>query len=461
MQTHKAQVIVVGAGPTGLHVAGLLAHKGLSVMLIDQQPPGKTGAQWINGVPRWMFSAADLPDPVREEIFLHAHTFTMIDPSNQSRLSLNEPEVADLDMRELGKRLHLRAEPSDKICFFYNTAATQLKLDANQRPISLEAETKLGSKRSKHSFEAALFIDASGLSSIIRKQIPRLHHICPPVAREDLCIAAQEVREITDPVGAKTFLKNNQGVSGEILAWLGIAGGYSLLRIHIDKDYKQVTFLTGAIALPHYPTGTQMIHQFIEKNPWVGRKHFGGQRALPLRRPYSTLVAPGVALLGDSACQVYSAHGSGIGISLVAAKMLADVVFHAAKCGQDLGSLTSLWPYTSGFHKRFGALLGASDAFRRFSQTLTPLDVHDMMSSGLMSPRLALDSLAQLPIKPRVREIKNQIKSALKHKSLFKKLLPHLLKIPLIEMTPLLYPAEARYQSMVSVYEKCMRKLID
>ena len=57
---------------------------------------------------------------------------------------------------------------------------------------------------------------------------------------------------------------------------------------------------------------------------------FGGQRAIPLGRPHDTLASDRVALVGDAARQVFSAHGSGIGAGMVAARMLVDAIVRGA-----------------------------------------------------------------------------------------------------------------------------------
>ena len=69
MSTTHFDVAVVGAGPAGAFAAELLAATGLKIALIDQKPAGKTGAQWLNGVPLWMLEQAGLGRPPEEQIF--------------------------------------------------------------------------------------------------------------------------------------------------------------------------------------------------------------------------------------------------------------------------------------------------------------------------------------------------------------------------------------------------------
>src|SRR5690606_24952863 len=91
--------------------------------------------------------------------------------------------------------------------------------------------------------------------------------------------------------------------------------------------------------------------------------------------------APGIALVGDAACQVFPAHGSGIGIGLIAGRMLADAVEDAS----DPGNENVLWRYQAAFQREFGGLLVASDIFRRLSTEMGEEGVVALVRSGLMT----------------------------------------------------------------------------
>ena len=116
------------------------------------------------------------------------------------------------------------------------------------------------------------------------------------------------------------------------------------------------------------------------RHRWIGEPIFGGAGLIPLRRPYSRFTAPGVALVGDSACHMFPAHGSGIGISLVAGTMLAE----AATSGDDCGSADSLWAYQSAFLREHGGTLAAYDLIRRMGSRLGSEGVAAMFDAGLI-----------------------------------------------------------------------------
>ena len=148
----------------------------------------------------------------------------------------------------------------------------------------------------------------------------------------------------------------------------------------------------------------------------------GGSGLIPLRRPYSRFTAPGLALIGDSACQVFPAHGSGIGLGLIAGRMLADAVTGTGDSGNrptgsggngkesreehtknssalaktsDLGDENVLWKYQLQFQHEFGGLLAAFDAFRRMSTSLGGGGVGRMVGAGLLTESMTRGGLDQ------------------------------------------------------------------
>lgn len=459
METWQGDIVVVGAGPAGAHFAARVAEKGARVALLDQRPRGLSGAQWINGVAAWMFHEADLDSPAPPELLGKDHSFTLLNADGSQRLTAPENPILEVDMRRLGDRLSQKAADAGAD-LFWETHAHDLETRPGGRPGALLAHR--GQDKRPIRFLARLFVDASGMTAAIRRRVPELDWSCPPPRPRDLCAAAQEVRKIKDPGGARAFLARHRAEPEQTLAWSGVHGGFSILNVRISEDFNTVSILTGAIATPEHPSGKKMIQKFLKAHQWVGERCYGGSRAIPLRRPYTRLVAPGVALLGDAACQVYSSHGSGIGIGLIAARILADVVGDTVARGEDPGDPKHLWHYAARFHRRWGGLLGFSDVFRRFSQRLSSQELSALMRS-LMTPSMLQSGLAQKPAVVRPNEIPRLVKGALKEPRALLAMLPILLRMPLIEWVARTYPAEDSPHTQVDLYryEERMKWLVD
>ncbi|MEI6807041.1 MAG: FAD-dependent oxidoreductase, partial [Myxococcaceae bacterium] len=261
MKTHHCDVLIIGAGPSGTHLASLLGRAGISVILLDKNPAGEAGATWVNGIPIWMFEQSGLDKPEPNEVHGAGARFTLIDPTHQSRVSILAPFLMDIDMKVFGGRLLRTAESSPNVRVFHEILIQSFDLDSKGRPRVAYSKNDC--------FKAELFVDVSGLSAVVRKNTPFLKELCPVVEPTDLCRAAQEVRQIKDPHGALAFLENHDAQSGEILSWVGVAGGFSLLRVQISPDLRTISFLTGTRALFGVPSGAKLIQDFLLKNPWV------------------------------------------------------------------------------------------------------------------------------------------------------------------------------------------------
>jgi flavin-dependent dehydrogenase len=223
--------------------------------------------------------------------------------------------------------------------------------------------------------QARWYVDASGLTGSRLLGQPR-------PAPSDLCAAAQEVRRVRDGAGARAFLDRHEVEAGSTLCFTAVAGGYSIVNVRVEGDL--VSLLTGSIPALGHPSGAKLLAAFVAEQPWIGQLVFGGARALPLSLP-PDLARGQVALLGDAASQVMSAHGSGIGLGLVAARQLADA----------LASGEGPEGYARAFRRRWGLLLGSYDVFRRLSQRLSARQVSWLMRSRLLNETIVRAALEQ------------------------------------------------------------------
>lgn len=357
----QADVAIVGAGTAGAAAAAFCARAGLSTVCVDRRPLPDAGARWINGVPAWSFDEAGIAQPAGEELYGSGHAFHLVSGWGPERVIMTDTGLLEVDMRHLVARLQRMATEA---------GAKLLGEVSVGRLEGEELESSAGSIR------ARWFVDASGLGGARLLGQPK-------VARQDLCAAAQEVRAATDPARARAFFEEHDVRPGDTLCFTGIAGGYSIVNVRLDGD--RIGLLTGSVPADGHPSGQQLLDDFVEKHSFIGDKLFGGARAVPLRRPLDRLASGNVALLGDAACQVFSAHGSGIGAGMVAARMLAEAL---SKEGDPHA-------YAVGWQRRFGGLFAAYDVFRRFSQRLGPDDLENLVTSGLLDEAAARAGLVQ------------------------------------------------------------------
>lgn len=330
-------------------------------MCLDARPLAEAGARWVNGVATWLLDAAQLPKPAPEQRRGDDGRFHLLAGWGPERVIMQDRGVVELDMRILVAQLHglAQAQGAELRGGVHVHGLTGNRLDTSAGPL-----------------HADLFVDASGLAGARLAKTP-------VVGRQHICAAAQAVHAVDDLPAARAFFAAHEVAEGETLCFAGIAGGYSILNARLEGD--EISILTGSIPARGHPSGRELLDSFVAEQAWIGVEQFGGARAIPIRRPFDRLAHGRVALLGDSGCQVFSAHGSGIGVGLLAGRMLAEA----------LADGRGLEGYERRFLRGHGGLLAASDVFRRHSEGLTVADLQILMRSGLLDAKASAAAAAQ------------------------------------------------------------------
>lgn len=354
-------LLVAGAGTAGAALAGSAAARGLTVLCVDRGPLDAAGASWVNGITREAFQEAGVPAPEGAELRGAGGDFHMLAGWGPERIVVGDSGLLEVDMRRLVARLQDRAREAGATL---SGGVTVEGLDGGA------VHTSAGVVR------ADVIADASGVAGLNLLG-------APPIPRRDLCAAAQAVHAVADPSGARAFLSEHGAREGDTLCFAGLAGGYSILNVSVHGD--EVSLLTGTIPADGHQSGRALLEGFAAERGWIGARIFGGHRAIPLGRPRDTLARGRVVALGDAARQVFSAHGSGIGPGMVAARTLADALADGGRVED----------YAVGWMRRHGGLFAAYDVFRRFSQSLSPMRLTRLMRSGLMDAEATAAGMRQ------------------------------------------------------------------
>jgi menaquinone-9 beta-reductase len=393
MQRLRYDAVIVGAGSAGAAAAWQLARRGLRVALLDRRRREATGARWRNAIPRWMFYDSGIPAPTPPELRGGHEPIHLLPADDRTRCRIPMGPWWQVDMGRLVARLQGMAE-AEGVQLLDEIELDEVVLDG-RRPVAL----RLHRRDERFRLRGSLFVDASGMAGALRDRVPELSRHTPPIPLGHTCVAIQEVREVRDPGAAAAFQRRAGAPPGVVLTWIGVTSGFSTFAVGLSPDLSEVDLLAGAAG--SRDDAPRMLADFRSREPWVGDLLIGGGGPIPLRRPYDRLGAPGVALIGDAACQVYSAHGSGVGMGLLAGRQLAEVV-----CSfDDPGAEDATWAYQARFMRKHGGLLGATDLFRRASQALGPDQVGALFATGLIEPTSSLQGLEQRFPTPNARSV--------------------------------------------------------
>jgi flavin-dependent dehydrogenase len=244
------------------------------------------------------------------------------------------------------------------------------------------------------------------------------------------------VCEIQDRTAAMETLRELGAEPQQSICWVGVEGGFSTVGFHVGEHLAQVGILTGSSVEGEAPDGPGLMEQFRAEHPWVGKTLYGGSGRIPIRRPYARLVSPGLALIGDVGCQVFPAHASGIGASLLAARYLAEAVVGK----DDPGALEALWGYQVRFHRSVGAINSSFEALRHVSQELDSQTIASLFDAGLITRSSMRSVLEQRPLHMVSRDNLHLMRGVLRQPWLVVRLAPWVARIFTVYQLSRLYP---------------------
>lgn len=410
MNPTKVDVAIVGAGSAGAAAASFCAHRGMVTACVEAESLDLAGARWTNLMPVWFFEEAGLPPPQGGELRGEPVTHHLYAGWGPQRITFCESGFIEVDMPRLISRLQEAARAAGALLY-----PDTLVVGWDGRLLHTTAGA----------FEPRWVVDASGLGGARLLGQPDPHP-------EDICVAMQETREVRDLDAARAFWGKHQAGLDHRLSFAGLDGGFSVIALFMHGE--NLALLSGSIPADGHPPGREIQQRFVESQPWIGARIDGGQRAIPLRRPYEKLAQGRVALLGDAAAQVFSPHGSGTGLGLVGARMLADA----------LSEGRGVEGYATAFQRKFGGTLAAFAQFRRFSQALAPGEMARLMDSGLMSMDIARGAMIQRLQIPKLPALARASLGALQEPRLASRLLPVLGRMALLQGLYAGYPRDHR-----------------
>jgi len=332
-------ILIIGGATTGSYFARRMAESGASVLVIDAASRESIGTKYdIFHVGRGDFDKFGLPFP--EEGVDKAFSFR--DNCAYSAFG-NHPkpgssEVIGMHLHEYTLRMNRWAMEAGAE-FLYNAAFCDLRYDETGTVVG--AEYICGGSR--HSVEAKLVADCSGIPSVARRKLPQTSLVENfPITGEDMFYVILRYVTYHNPKdyirGSRswTFYKTWEAPQPNTKgAILGIGSNFSF-----DFAEKIYAKFEKNIALPEHTV------DHIERG------------ATPYRRPPYSFVDNGFLVMGDAACLTKPSAGEGVTSAMVQADIAVDVISRLLREGKDL-SAENLWPINKRYIDAQGGAFAA------------------------------------------------------------------------------------------------------
>ncbi len=435
-------IIVAGLGHGGIAAAALLAKAGYDVTVYEKKKEGTLGYDWTDIFAPDALKAAeiDMPD---EDKYEYKEDMTFFGPTSQNALHQHVPK----------DQLEIKMERRDIYDHLIKNALRyNVKIVYNcevEGPIVL-GNRVVGIRTEKGDFYGDLIIDACGMKSPVRRNLPSSFGIEKDVERnEKITIyraffnVAQDV-EVEAKFKVMLFKGGEQGIN-----WVASEENHTDLLMGRFEDFD----------LEHAEEFAEFLRQ---ENPRLGTKILrGGQFVeIPVRQPLSVMVADGYAAIGDSAFMTVPVIGSGIANSLKAAKILANTVI---KDKTNSFSADTLWNYQVNYFKVLGSNLAPLACVKLLLLKLTPEDVDylfekEILTDDLITMGADFTGIGSLKFDP--KDMINKAKQVCSDTELLKKIIACGVSMGKVAAVCTMMPKKwnpRRIQSWAKVYEFSFR----
>ena len=408
---NKFDVIVVGAGTGGCLTAKTLAEAGLKVCMIDRKEKQNIGDKVCgDAIGKHHFDNLGIVHPSGAELDQTIKGIKVYSPDMETEVNVQGEGVHGYLINRLlfGQRLIKEAKAA---------GATLIDLTVVTEPILkngyvVGVQTKDLKTGKNSEILAKVVVDASGHSAVLRKKLPAEMGIEKEVKDEDVEICYREIRELIEPIVDPGFCKI-------YLDLQRVPGGYYWV---FPKSATTVNVGLGLAMTKGFPNPKDLYNELILSLPLFkgSRVLTGGGGLVPTRKPISPMVANGIIIIGDAACQVNPIHGGGIGSSMMGGVKAAEIIIEALK--KDDVSRETLWSYTGIFMKEYGAKQAGLDIFRMLLQRLSNEEMNYGMRHHLITDDDLLKTSMGEDLKLNISEKTGRLFKGLGSISLLKKL---------------------------------------
>jgi flavin-dependent dehydrogenase len=377
-------VFVAGAGVAGCLFARDMARLGHSVLVAERHGRDELGHDWWDTVESDIFEKVGLEPPSGPEL-VFSYDWIVVSPAGETGTRVKMPATKiNIDRKLFARRLVEEAEAAGAD-MAYNCVTLGPVFDG-RFVTGARVKTPDGNEQT---IEAKLSIDASGYKGALRAHIPEGYGFRPHLRRIDLVHAYREIREDTSNGGGRSIL---------------VVGRHNGAQ-WVSRDGKGlVDVFACALDVPGHADPKGIVNELVATEGGMGAVMRGGYaERIPIRRAFDSLVAPGLMLIGDSACMCNPLNGSGVSSSLWAAHLAAKAAHKALERGRV--DIPDLWAYNADYKRTKDFKFVKLYFLQQFIYTEPREHFHEFLNGGLMQPDGFWDIDEQLQQPPKLEQL--------------------------------------------------------
>src|SRR5881296_1761485 len=383
-------IIVAGGGLAGLIVASSAAYysnQSMKILVIDRnaipQQGKKTVSGWVCGDAVGKNTVDYMTDRIKiswgyPEIEHPVKGVIAYSPDHETGISFDgEGYILN---RQLLPQRQLRDATKAGIEIKERVALRSLMVEGNS-VIGVEGDDLDDKTAFKKT--AKLVVDCTGVTSVLRTNLPIKSFIQRRIDRDDLEATGRYIYNFDPAYEDKTYFDSDYCIIhlDQKLA----PGGYGWVfpkgenKVNIGLGVQQKAFDTRNRVMGVHPDLKTLIDEYVEVNPVIKSPRLAdgagdegnawGTWQVSVRRQNDCLVANGYMLVGDSAWMPKPLDAGGIGPAIIAATIAGKDAVEALQAGDT--SEKGLWKYNKHFINDYGYKTAGLEVFRRMLQGLT------------------------------------------------------------------------------------------
>lgn len=359
------KIIIAGAGHGGLVAGAILARNGHEVILYEKYNEFNLGHDWEDRFPvEILFDF--IGEPVPWDALRKRSDSTFYSPDEKTPIVVKFIE-------ENRPRMMWRSDILAKLIKNYLACGGKIVFGEEVFYPIISNGSVVGINTKSGNNYADLVIDALGIDSVLRKNLPEEFNIERDYSYGEAFYSY------------RAYYQNNSQVADKeapfetYIAHLGEQG-----ISWYDAEGENIDVLVGRIEPLSEEDIQRVLSSFAAKNGnSLSVLKSGGQQAkIPVRRSLAKFVAPGYAAVGDSAYMTVPMNGMGIELSIMAGMTLAKTILT-----QSDFSIKSLWKYNNEYIRERGSKLIATEILKNTLLNLSPREVDFLFSAKIISPK--------------------------------------------------------------------------